>query len=305
MRTSPACVALGLAASCHLAAAAPVPLAAVSEWAQQIRHSIQGIMSHGSKPVPVVVVVDSSRISSEAPDPASLPPPPAPPSASSNRDGDLTIDAANAYEQPAFVIDNRPITPSATVPPQVALDAPVPLHTAYLWMLSKHPRLLAGLQEGGELPGPDEAGIEGDQSEDVPDTVSPTSYARIEAGLIELYPSRPGMPCWHRAVRGRMAHHQHGMVVVGFVVSFLIVLLLLETGAAATRRWVPSRPCRFQRLLANPVSRLRQLLRREGAIRLEDEVESGTTSFRGDASLEDATKEAPSAENSISEKINC
>jgi hypothetical protein len=184
-------VVLGLS---PLAAAAPVPLI-VSDLATQVRHSVQK----------VILRVPSS---------------PTP----------LTVDATNAYEEAPVIIDNRPITPSATIAPEIALEAPAPLHTTYLLALARHPR------PQRKEKGPEE----GDEAHEVPDTVSPTSYARIEAGLVELYPVKLGMPCWQRGAdaRRQFSRYQHDLVVIGLVCAFLAVLFVTEAAAAVRQRYV-------------------------------------------------------------------
>lgn len=249
MKTSPALLALGLTSSAaHLAAAAPVPIVAVSEWASHIRASVHGVIL----PAPRLPVNGADADTESAtPTPPLSPPPQAA--------AGLTVDATNAYEhalgapaQLPLVIDNRPVTPSATVPPRVALAAPVPIHTTYLLALARHPHLLRGqglagiegvsvsVRVRGDEAEAARAEGEGEGEEDdgvvVPDTVSPTSYARIEAGLAELHPPSMGMSCWHRGVAGSRIAHQHGIVVVGFVASFLLVLLLAEAWASIAPR---------------------------------------------------------------------
>ena len=168
-------------------------------------------------PIPAAVVAVSLEVqTSQITFPAGTNLPPAP-----RMQSPLSIDASDAFELDPVAIDNKPVTPSSTVLPADALGADVPIHTTYLMALYKH-RPHAASDESV----PVETGVPR-----VPDTVSATSYARIEAGLSDLYPEGVRKPC-------AGGHHQHDVVVIALVCFFLLALLVAETWVSTRTRYV-------------------------------------------------------------------
>jgi hypothetical protein len=145
----------------------------------------------------------------------------------SRDDASRTIDGGDAYDAPWVEIDNRPLSPSSTLSPDEALRTPRPLETSYLLALHKHHRTQKN-------PGnSDDAGSAEDlvRADGVPETVSPTSYARIEAGRADLYPKRMRLPCWrHRAAldEPNPSETRHDMIIIGGVFSLVFVAFILE-----------------------------------------------------------------------------